>query len=352
MAVSKCPFSIAKTRPFQSFLLIAVGFAVFSASHAFAGATLDKVKRGGVLKCGVNTNTDDWSKDEPHGNLAAFEADICKAVAVAAAGSADKVKLVPFNDDDESAAGLRSRKIDLLALGTPSITGSFAGFGFGPIVFYDAEGFLVPKRSGIATVSDLAGKKICFMGSTGPEENLKVYLRNKHVAYQPYPFEEQGEMEAAFYTTQCEVYAADITQLAVTRAKFRALAKNFVILPERVAEDPIAPAFRLDDPQWAAVVTWTINALIQAEEIGISRANLAASRASTDLAVQRLLGTQGHIGHALGLSDEWAARAIGAVGNYGEIFDRDLGAGSRLKLERGLNALWTKGGLLYAPPIR
>ena len=305
-----------------------------------------------MLNCGVNTNTDDWSKAEPHGNLAAFEADLCKAVAAAALGSADKVKFVTFNDDDESAAGLRSGKIDLLALATPSVTGTFAGFGFGPIVFYDAEGFLARKRAGIVTVADLAGKKICFMGSTGPEENLKTCLRKRHIAYQPYPFEEQGEMEAAFYTNQCEVYSADLTQLAVTRAKFRALAKNFVILPERVAEDPIAPAFRLDDPQWAAVVTWTVNALIQAEESGVSRANLAASRASTDPAIQQLLGTKGHVGHALGLSDDWAARAIGAVGNYGEIFDRDLGAGSPLKLERGVNALWTKGGLLYPWPIR
>lgn len=334
------------------FILIVVVLVVFSEPRAFAGVTLDKVKRGGMLNCGVNLNTDDWSKAEPHGNLAAFEADICRAVAAAVVGSADKVKLVAFNDDDESAAGLRSGKIDLLAVATPSITGIFARFGFGPIVFHDAEGFLVPKRAGIATASDLAGKKICFMGSTGPEENLKTYMRNRHIAYQPYPFEEQGEMEAAFYTNQCEVYTADITQLAVTRAKFRALAKNFVILPERISEDPLAPAYRLDDPQWAAVVTWTINALIQAEESGVSRANLAASRAGTDPVVQRLLGAKGHIGHALGLADDWAARAIAAVGNYGEMFDRDLGAGSRLKLDRGVNALSTKGGLLYAWPIR
>ena len=154
------------------------------------------------------------------------------------------------------------------------------------------------------------------------------------------------------FRSQCEVYSADITQLAVTRAKFRALAKDYVILPERLSEDPLAPAYRFDDPQWAAVVTWTVTALIQAEESGVSRANLAASRASTDPVIQRLLGTKGHIGHALGLADDWVARAIAAVGNYGEMFDRDLGAGSRLKLERGVNGLWTKEGLLYASPIR
>jgi len=313
---------------------------------------LDKVKHSGVLNCGVNTNTDDWSKAEPHGNLTAFETDLCKAIAAAVVGSADKIRVVTFNDDDESAAGLRSGKVDLLALATPSIAGAFAGLGFGPIVFYDAEGFLAPKRLGIATVSDLAGKKICFMGSTGPEENLKTYMRKKNIAYQPYPFEEQGEMEAAIYTGQCEIYSADISQLAVTRAKFRAAARNFIILPERIVEDPIAPAFRLDDPQWAAAVTWTISALIAAEQSGVSRANIAASRASTDPDIQRLLGIKGHVGHALGLSDDWAARAIAAVGNYGEIFDRDLGSGSRLKLERGVNSLSTRGGLLYAPPIR
>ncbi len=333
------------------FILIPVVLAVLWRPLAFAGATLDKVKRRGVVNCGVNTNTDDWSKAEPHGNLAAFEADLCRAIAAAVVGSADKVKFVTFNDDDESAAGLRAGKVDLLALATPGITGSFAGFGFGPIVLFDAEGFMVRKSSGIASAADLAGKKICFMGSTGPEENLKTFMRKRNVAYQPYPFEEQGEMEAAFYTGQCQVYSADITQLATTRIRFRALAKNFAILPERIAEDPITPAFRPDDPRWAAVITWTINALIQAEEHGVSRANVAARRASTDPDIQRLLGTNGHIGHALGLSDDWAARAIAAVGNYGEIFDRDLGSGSRLKLERGINALWTKGGLLYAPPI-
>jgi len=190
------------------------------------------------------------------------------------------------------------------------------------------------------------------MGSNAPEEDLKIFLGQRNIAYQPYPFEEQGEMEAAFYTNQCEVYAADITQLAVTRLKFRAAAKNYVMLPERIVEDPIAPAFRAKDPQWGAIVTRTINVLIEAERYGVTRSNVAARRASADPDVQRLLGSKGHAGRALGLSDDWAAKAIGAVGNYGEIFDRDLGAGSPLKLDRGLNALWIKGGLLYAPPVR
>jgi general L-amino acid transport system substrate-binding protein len=331
--------------------LILTALVVVSASSVLA-STLEKVKRAGVLTCGVNTNTDDWSKHEPHGDLAAFEVDICKAIAAAVLGSADKARFVAFNDDDESAAGLRAGKVDVLALSTPSIAGASAGFGFGPIIFYDAEGFLVPKSSNISRASELAGKKICFMGSTGPEENLKVFLGQRNIAYQPYPFEEQGEMEAAFYTNQCQVYAADMTELAVTRLKFRAAAKNYVILPERIVEDPIAPAFRAKDPQWAAIVTWTINALIEAERYGVTRANLAARRASSDPDIQRLLGIRGHAGRALGLSDAWAAQAIGAVGNYGEIFDRDLGAGSPLKLERGLSALWTRGGLLYAPPVR
>jgi general L-amino acid transport system substrate-binding protein len=334
------------------FVLIVVVLVVSSWSRAFAGATLDKVKSAGVLRCGININADDWSKSEPHGDLAAFEADICRAVAAAVLGGADKVKIVIFNDDNESAAGLRSGKVDLLAAATPSVAASAAGFGFGPTIFYDAQGFLVPKRSHIATVSDLAGKRICFMGSTPAEQDLETYMRQRHVVYQPYPFEEQGEMEAAFYTNHCQVYTADISQLAVTRAKFRAQAKNYVILAQRVSEDPIAPAYRLGDPQWAAVVTWTIDALIQAEQSGVSRANLARSRASADPAVQRLLGTNGHVGRAMGLTDDWAARAIAAVGNYGEMFDRDLGVGSPLKLDRGVNALWIKGGLLYPLPIR
>ena len=209
------------------------------------------------------------------------------------------------------------------------------------------------KTMGINSPQDLAGKKICFLGGTEIETQLESYMQREKIKWLPFPFEEEGEMEAAFVTRNCAAITADVSQLAYERLGFKSMAKNFEILPDVIAKDPLAPTYTLDDPQWAAIVNWTVEALIQAEESGVTQANLAEMKTKRRRRViRRLLGIQRGYGQLIGLDDAWAARVIEAVGNYGEIFERDLGSGSVMKLPRGLNNLWTHGGLMYALPIR
>jgi len=225
-------------------------------------------------------------------------------------------------------------------------------FALARIMFYDHQGLLVNKTTGIRSLADLKGKKICFLIGTEIERQLTAYMQRQGIPFIPGPFSEEGEMEAAFVTRNCAAVSADVSQLAYERIAFCNLAQNFEILPEIVAKDPLAPAVRQGDAQWAAIVDWTMQALIQAEESGVTQANVSEMKKSGDMVVERLLGAQKGWGQFLSLDDDWAARAIAAVGNYGEIFERDLGSGSPMKLERGMNRLWTQGGLMVADPIR
>jgi general L-amino acid transport system substrate-binding protein len=225
-------------------------------------------------------------------------------------------------------------------------------YGLGPVIFHDHQGLLVNQAAGMHAIGDLAGKKICFLVGTEIEAQLTAYMNRRKMKFIPGPFSEEGEMEAAFVTRNCAAVSADISQLAYERIAFKNMAQNFAILPEIVAKDPLAPAYGQGDPQWAAIVDWTMYALIQAEESGVTQANVAAMKSSGDLVVQRLLGIQRGYGQYLGLDDAWAARVIESVGNYGEIFERDLGAASPMHLDRGMNRPWTEGGLLWAAPMR
>jgi len=333
-----------------------------SGRSAFAGPTLDRIKATHSLNCGVNTEEAEYTIQDAHGNRALFDADICKAVAVAVLGPEAKYKVVPFRDEEESFKGLKAGQIDLLATGSlnlrnsgvslPRSDGSSGGFGFARPVLYDYQALLVNKTMGIASPKDLAGKKTCFIVGSPMGDQVEAYMNREGIKWIPGPFSEEGEMEAAFVTRNCAAVTADVTQLAFERIAFRNMAKNFEILPDVIAKEPLATAYRLDDPQWAVVVNWTIEGLVQAEESGVTLANLPEMKKSGDLVVQRLLGTQKGWGLFLGLDDSWAAQAIEAVGNYGELFERDLGASSPLKIARGPNNLWTKGGLMYALPIR
>ena len=227
-----------------------------------------------------------------------------------------------------------------------------ASFGFSRPVFYDFQGFLVSKSSGINSAKDLAGKKICFLTGTEIEAQLQAFMERQKIKYLPYAFSEEGEMEAAFVTRNCAAVTADVSQLAYERTAFKSMANNFEILPDVIAKDPLALTYRLDDNEWAAIVNWTLEVLIQAEESGVTQANLTEMKKSNDLVIQRLLGTQRGYWQFIGLDDSFASRVIEAVGNYGEIFERDLGASSKLRLARGPNNLWTHGGLMYALPVR
>lgn len=326
---------------------------LFCTTTAVAGPTLDKIKADGSLRCGVDFEQPEYSTQDAHGNHSALDLDLCKAIAVATLGPHAKFIAVPYRDEQDALKGLNSGEIEVLATGSLNFMNTAAaGLGFARPVFYDYQGFLVNKTMNIRSARDLAGKQVCFLGGTEIQNQIQGYMKREGIKWLPFPFEEEGEMEAAFITRNCAAITADVSQLAYERIAFRTMVKQFVILPDVVAKDPLAPAYRLDDPQWAAIVNWTVEALIQAEESGVTQANVTQSRQSEDPVIQRLLGSQHGYGQYLGLDDAWAAHVIESVGNYGEIYDRDLGAHSPMNLLRGANNLWTQGGLMIAAPIR
>jgi general L-amino acid transport system substrate-binding protein len=320
---------------------------------AHAGATLDRIRTTGSLPCGINTEEPEYSTHDAHGNHALFDMDICKAMAVAVLGPNAKVTVLAFRDEQDALKSLRSGEIALLATASSNfINTSNSGVGFARPIFYDYQAFFVNRTMGIASPKDLAGKKICFLGGTEIETELTSYMQRERIQWLPFPFQEEGEMEAALVTRNCAAITADVSQLGYERLGFKSVASNFEILPDVIAKDPLAPAYTLDDPQWATIVNWTVEALIQAEESTVTQANLDEMKKSDDEVIRRLLGVHRGYGQLVGLDDAWAARVIQAVGNYGEMFERDLGSGSAMKLARGANNLWTKGGLMYAIPIR
>jgi general L-amino acid transport system substrate-binding protein len=324
-----------------------------TSAMAQTGSTLEKVKSAGSLPCGTNTEEPEYTLQDAHGSHADLDTDICKALAVAVLGANAKLTVVPFQDEEDALKALQSGKIAVLATGTPNfINTTDRGFGFAPPIYYDYQGFLVNKTMGITSPRDLAGKKICFLGGTEIERQLQGYMMREKIKWLPFAFSEEGEMEAAFVTGNCAAISADVSQLSYERIAYRNRAKDFDILPDVIAKDPLAPTYRLGDPQWAAIVNWTVEALIQAEESGVTQANLAEKKQSDDLVIRRLLGVQRGYSQYIGLDDAWAARVIEAVGNYGEMYERDLGSGSPRKLPRGPNNLWTQGGLMYALPMR
>jgi general L-amino acid transport system substrate-binding protein len=334
-------------------LLSIAGLIVGATTTANAGTTLDQIKAAGSLTCGINTEEPEYSTQDAHGNHSAFDTDICKAVAVAVLGTNAKLIVKPFRDEQDALNALNSGEIALLATGSPNyINTTNSRFGFARTIFYDYQGFLVNKSMGIRSPRDLAGKKICFLGGTEIEMQLQGYMKREKIDWLPFSFQEEGEMEAAFITGNCAAITADVSQLAYERIAFKGLARNFEILPDVVAKDPLAPTYRVNDPQWAAIVNWTVEALIQGEESGVSKGNLTEMKKSNDPVIQRLLGVQRGYGQFLSLDDAWAARVLEAVGNYGELFERDLGQGSVMRLPRGANNLWTRGGLMYALPLR
>ncbi len=334
-------------------LISIVGLTLATAATANAGTTLDKIKTSGSLTCGIDIEQPEYSTQDAHGNHGAFDLDICKAVAVAVLGPNAKFVVKPYRDEQDALKALKSGEIALLATGSPNyINTTNGGVGFAQTVLYDYQGFLVNRNMGIESPKDLAGKKVCFLGGTEIEIELQGYMNREKIDWLPFSFQEEGEMEAAFITRNCAAITADVSQLAYERIAFKGLARDYEILPDVVAKDPLAPAYRLDDPQWAAIVNWTVNALIQAEESGVTTSNLAEMEKSSDPVIQRLLGTQHGYGQYLSLDDAWVAHMIAAVGNYGDLFDRDLGPRSPMKLPRGPNNLWTHGGLIYALPLR
>ncbi len=323
-------------------------------SSAWAGAMLDKVKSTRVLSCGIIKEEPDYTKLDAHGNRAAFDADLCKAVGAAVLGEGARLTLSAYPDEASGLKALRAGEIALLSTATPSFGNLSAGsgIGFARTLIFDGQGFLVSKSLHISSANQLSGKKICFLAETEVEENLHNWVKREKIDFVPFPFQEEGEMAAAFVTGNCSAMAGDTTHLAFTRALFKSRAQDFEILGDTIALDPLAPAYLSSDTQWAAIVNSTVEVLIKSEELAVQARSAGQMTNCPDRDVRRLLGLEAGIGRTVGLDDQWAMRVIKTVGNYGEMFDRDLGQGSPLKMSRGLNSLWSNGGMLYDAPFR
>ncbi|MBV8120322.1 MAG: amino acid ABC transporter substrate-binding protein [Alphaproteobacteria bacterium] len=327
--------------------------AIAAANSALAGATLDKVKQAGGFSCGVPTGIPGFAQPNDKGVYSGFDVDICKAVSAAIFGDPGKVKYVPLTAVQRFTA-LQSGEVDILSNNTTwTLTrDTELGFNFAPVVFYDGQGFMVPKKLGVKSAKELNGATICVAPGTTSELNLADYFRANKMDYKPVVIEKVDEIYAAFFAGRCDVMTGDATGLAAQRIGRATHPDDYVVLPERISKEPLAPVVRHGDEQWNDIVTWGVYALIQAEESGITQANVDDKLKSEDPGIKRMLGVTPGLGKALGLDERWAYNEIKAVGNYGEIFERSLGEGSPLNLARGLNNLWTKGGLLYAIPLR
>jgi general L-amino acid transport system substrate-binding protein len=319
--------------------------------------TLARVRTAGVLRCGIDVEQAEYSTSDDHGNRSAFDADLCRAVAIAVLGNKAQAASNTYPDDAAAMAALRTGEVDMVA----TLTDDFAHqagtrLAFTRPVLWDGVGFLLPGANPITRAGQLSGKKVCFLAETTVEESVRAWFAREHLDFVPFPFQEEGEMQAAFGTGNCAALAGDRTRLAQTRAAMALHGKRTRLLPESISKDPMAAALRDDDPQWIAIVNWVTEALVQAEESGVTQANVrqfAAHAAQEKDPLRRfLLGGSHQIGSALGLDDDWVARVIEATGNYGEIYERDLGSGSAMKLPRGVNKLYSHGGVMIPLPPR
>jgi general L-amino acid transport system substrate-binding protein len=303
------------------------------------------------LRCGIDAEEAEYSTSDDHGNRAAFDADLCHAVAVAVLGTNAQVKATHYPDDRAAMQGLANGEVEMVATLPDDFTHSVGtNLTLTRPVLWDGVGFLAPEGSAATRARQLSGKKICFLAETNVEESVRAWFAREHLEFVPFPFQEEGEMQAAFATGNCGALAGDRTRLAQNRAALSRHGRQVRLLPETISKDPLAAAVREDDPQWAAIVRWVMEALVQAEESGVTRANVKTklARADSDPVLRFLLGGSHQIGSLLGLDDGWALRTIEATGNYGEIYERDLGSGSALKLPRGENNLRIHGGAMEA----
>jgi general L-amino acid transport system substrate-binding protein len=335
-----------------SISVVVLFFVLAPVARALPGPTLARVRAAQQLSCGVDIEEPEYTLDDAHGNHSKFDTELCQAVAVAVLGPKAKYVVHNYRDEADALKALSKGEIDLVATGSPYIDNDNGAYVFGRPIFYDTQGILLNRSLGIDSAKGLEGKKICFLVNTEIERQLTSYMNRSGIHFIPGPFSEEGEMEVALVSTTCSAISADVSQLAYERTNFKNIAKDFIVLPDVVANDPLSPVTMPGDPQWSAIVNWTMQALVLAEEQGVTRKNVDQKKASSDLMLQRLLGINHGWGQFLSLDDDWVAREIRAVGNYGEVFDRTLGLGSPMRLDRGQNHLWSEGGQLLAEPLR
>ena len=334
----------------KAFVAAAVLF--LGVATAAQAATLEDVKARGSLNCGVNQNLQGFGAKGADGAYAGFDIDFCRAVASAALGDPGKVTYVPVSAQERFEA-LKSGKVDVLARNTTwtmdretAMPLRFAG-----ISYHDGQGFIVKKLLGVTSALQLSGASICFQTGTTTESNVEDFFREKEMTFVPVRFEKLDDLVTAFDEGKCDTFTTDMSALYAVRLRLKN-PEDAMVLQDVISKEPLGPAVRQGDEQWFNIVRWTLYALVNAEELGINAANVDDQKAkSKNAAVRRLLGVEGSTGTSMGLDADWAARTIKATGNYGEIFDRNLGPNSPLAINRGINALWNAGGLLYAPPM-
>ncbi|MDE0983483.1 MAG: amino acid ABC transporter substrate-binding protein [Yoonia sp.] len=319
-----------------------------------SAATLDDVKARGSLNCGVTTGLVGFAAPDANGVWEGFDVGICRAVAAAIFGDPTAVEFVPTTGQTRFTA-LASGEIDLLARNT---TWTFSRdtdlkFEFVGVNYYDGQGFMVPKDLGVSSAKDLDGATVCIQTGTTTELNLADFFRTNNISYEPVPIETNAEAQQQYLSGACDVYTTDASGLAATRATFEA-PNDHTLLPEIISKEPLGPLVRHGDSEWGDIARWTLNALVSAEELGVTSSNIAelAAAPTNNPEVNRLLGTEGQLGSMIGLDANWAANAIAAGGNYGELFEKNIGESTPIGLARGLNAMWTEGGLIYSPPFR
>ncbi len=320
---------------------------------AAAASTLDDVKARGKLNCGVTTGLAGFAAPDANGEWKGFDVAVCRAVAAAIFNDPTAVEFIPTTGKTRFTA-LASGEIDFLARNT---TWTFSRdvdlkFDFIGVNYYDGQGFMVPKALGVSSAKDLDGATVCIQTGTTTELNLADFFRKNNISYEPVPIETNAEGQQQYLAGACDTYTTDASGLAATRATFEN-PEEHVILPEIISKEPLGPVVRHGDNDWGDITRWTLYALIAAEELGVTSANVEEMAANTtNPEVARLLGTEGTLGAMLGLSPDWAKNAIASEGNYGEIFAKNIGEDTPIGLARGLNAQWTDGGLMYSPPFR
>ncbi|OZI62889.1 amino acid ABC transporter substrate-binding protein [Bordetella genomosp. 11] len=330
----------------------AVLFAI--AGQAAHAATLDTVRQRGVLLCGTTTGFAGFSAPDAQGVWHGLDVDLCRAVAAAVLGDANKTKIVPL-DAQQRFTALQSGEIDLLARNTTVTQQRDTALGIihAGVNFYDGQGFMVPKSLGVKSAKELNGATICLQAGTSNENTLADWARANRVEYKPVVIEQFNEVVNAFASGRCDVFSTDASGLASIRISKLQHPDDYVVLPEIISKEPLGPFVRKGDDNWLNIVSWSLSAMIEAEEYGITSANVDDLKAnSVNPNIKRILGVTAGAGSNMGLREDWAYNIVKQVGNYGESFERNVGQGSPLKLQRGLNAQWNKGGLMYALPIR
>jgi general L-amino acid transport system substrate-binding protein len=331
-----------------------IAAAALTTSPAFAGKTLDAIKARGSVICGVNTGLAGFSAADSQGNWTGLDVDTCRAIAAAVLGDGNKVKWVPLTAQQRFTA-LQSGEVDILARNTTwTLTRDASlGLSFAGVTYYDGQGFMVPVKAKVKSAKQLKGATVCVQSGTTTEKNLTDFSRANNLNMKPVVFEKQEAATGAYFSGRCVAFTTDASGLASIRNKEAKDPKEHIILPELISKEPLGPVVRRGDDEWFAIAKWVVFGLIEAEEYGITQANVdKMAKESQDPVVMRIVGSSEDTGKLLGLDKDWMVRAIKTVGNYGEMFERNVGPKTALNLPRGVNALWNKGGIMYAPPVR